>query len=562
MARLTQNSVKVRRHAILRAFATAALTLAAFLAGCAGCASRAGRLNIVPQTMTPADTTGGHHPERAVRRAGNAPLRPLFAPDTLIGFQPGTGDSSRRFLGRLRDGYTADTLNIILLGDNRPGFRMTRLHSDMAIIRKGLSPNPLRFGRALIQIPIAFVKGMVPDLGLLRDIPPAIRGMPTWGREHQVLTAIMAKLDTLKTQKKLVAAAINTGDLVYDGQNPAHWERFLRIHQPLYSRVPYFAVAGNHEKTWTVNGLANWRTATGLPIAGDRMYYCFDSADGWVRFIALDSNPITMPGVHWSKEVQVNYSKEEVDWLTARLKEHRGPSFVFIHSPPFSAGYHRMEWDMDPIMQSRRDQIVRAMKEGGISVLAGGHEHDYERALLTFPDGSVLIAIVQGGAGAPLHPLPPPAEAARLFSTYKIAGGTIKPENVYTGVINNFTFLQLWFGGGELQTYAVYKDASVKLVDQVNIDLRRYGKPKIDQHKMVVAPTGSAAPSTMEAKEKAGISSKADTTAASQRIEKGKPPGKKTPVRPASRKRTVRRPSAAKPATQQPATPPPATHTH
>jgi hypothetical protein len=34
----------------------------------------------------------------------------------------GHGDLALRFLGRLRDGFTADTLNIILLGDNRPGF--------------------------------------------------------------------------------------------------------------------------------------------------------------------------------------------------------------------------------------------------------------------------------------------------------------------------------------------------------------------------------------------------------------------------------------------------------
>ena len=502
----------------------ALLALAALLACCGGCA-HVGQLNLVPQTMTPADTTGGHHPELATRHS--APLRALFGPDTVIGFKPGTGDSARRYLGRLRGGYTADTLNIILVGDNRPGFRMTRLNSQMAVIRQGLSLNPVRIGKALITLPYALFKALVPDLGLLRDAPDMIRDMPTWGREHQVLNAVLAKVDTLKTQHKSVAAVINTGDLVYDGRNPAHWQRFLRIHQPLYSRVPYFAVAGNHEKTWTVEGLANWRVAMGLPVAGDRMYYCFDSADGWVRFVALDSNPITMPGVHWSKDVQIKYSQEEVDWLTARLKEHRGPSFVFIHSPPFSAGYHRMEWDMDPVMRDRRDQIVRAMHEGGISVLAGGHEHDYERALLTFPDGSVLIAIVQGGAGAPLHPLPPPAEAARLFSLYKSAGGTIKPENVYTGVINNYTFLQLWFGGGELQTYAVYKDASVKLVDQLSIDLKRYGTPKIDQHKVVVAPTARAAPSSMEAKGRHGIAAKSDTTAASRRIETQRPPGKK-----------------------------------
>ena len=509
----------------LAAGAVGVLALVALVAFCGGCASHFGRLNIQPQTMTPADTTGGHHPELATRHS--APLHALFGPDTVMGFKPGTGDSARRYLGRLRNGFTADTLNIILVGDNRPGYRMSRLNSEVAVIRKGLSLNPVRIVKALVTIPYAIVKGLYPDLGLITDIPMLVRGMPTHGREHQVLGAILAKVDSLKTQNKTVAAVINTGDLVYDGQIPAHWERFLRIHQPLYSRIPYFAVAGNHEKTWTVNGLANWRVATGLPIAGDRMYYCFDSADGWVRFVALDSNPITMPGVHWSKEVQETYSKEEVDWLTARLKEHRGPSFVFIHSPPFSAGYHRMEWEMDSVMVRRRDQIVKAMHEGGISILAGGHEHDYERALMTFPDGSVLIAIVQGGAGAPLHPLPPPAEAARLFSMYKSAGGTIKPENVYTAVINNFSFLQLWFGGGELQTYAVYKDASVKLVDQLSIDLKRYGKPKIDQYKVVVAPTAKAAPSSMEAKASHGIAMKADTTSASRRLETQRPPGKR-----------------------------------
>lgn len=501
--------------------AAASLALAALLTGC----SHVGRLQIVPQTLTPADTTGGHHPELSTFHT--AQLNPLFGPDTLIGFQPGTGDSARRYLGRLRDGYTADTLNIILLGDNRPGLRMTRLAPQIVTIRQGLSPNPVKIAKALITIPYAFVKGMFPDLGLLRDIPPMVTGMPTWGREHQVLNAILAKVDTVKTQKRVVAAVINSGDLVYDGRNPAQWERFLRIVHPLSSRVPYFAVAGNHEKSWTVDGIANWRTATGLPIAGDRMYYCFDTADGWVRFIALDSNPITMPGVHWSHEVQVKYSKEEVDWLTERLKEHHGPSFVFMHSPPFSAGYHRMDWEMDPLMRARRDQIVNAMHEGGISILASGHEHDYERALLTWPDGSVLIAIVSGGGGAPLHPLPPPAEAARLFSTYKSGGGSIKPENVYTAEINNFSFLRLWFGGGDLQTFAVSKNGSTKLVDQVSIDLKRYGIPKIDQHKVPVAPTGPVHPSSMETKAKQGVAMKADTTAASERIQTQPPPGKK-----------------------------------
>jgi hypothetical protein len=141
--------------------------------------------------------------------------------------------------------------------------------------------------------------------------------------------------------------------------------------------------------------------------------------------------------------------------------------------------------------------------------------------------------------------LPPPAEAARLFSQSHVqGGGTIKPENVYTAVINNFTYMQLWFGGGALQTFAVYKDGTVKMVDQVEIDLKRYGKPKIDQNKIVVAPTARSAPSTMEAKASHGLAAaKSDTTSASRRLETQRPPGKKSRVVPA-RKTGARRSTA------------------
>jgi len=195
-----------------------------------------------------------------------------------------------------------------------------------------------------------------------------------------------------------------------------------------------------------------------------------------------------------------------------------------------------MDWEMDDVMRERRNQSVKAMHEGGISVLVGGHEHDYERALLTWSDGQVLIAMVQGGAGAPLHPLQPPAQSAAIIASSSTPpGAKIEPKNVYTAMINNFTLLKLWFGGGELQTYAVQKDGSVKLADLVKIDLERFGKPKIDQYKVVVQPTSRVQASGMEARDKAGVTAKSDTTAASRRLETSRAPGKKKPgLRPAS----------------------------
>ena len=101
------------------------LTAAAviLLAGC----GHVGRLQNVGHTVSPAPADSTDREEGGRRRL-RTPLRPLFG-DTLIGLAPGTADSSIRFLGRLRDGYTADTLNIILCGDNRPGYRLSRLAS-------------------------------------------------------------------------------------------------------------------------------------------------------------------------------------------------------------------------------------------------------------------------------------------------------------------------------------------------------------------------------------------------------------------------------------------------
>jgi hypothetical protein len=240
-----------------------------------------------------------------------------------------------------------------------------------------------------------------------------------------------------------------------------------------------------------------------------------------VRFIALDSNPIVDTRGRWTREVEVKYSDEEFTWLVARVKEHNGPVLVMMHHPPFSVSQHRMEWQRDSVLIERRERMVKALHESGIAVLASGHEHSYQRALLTWPD-AVLIAIVTAGGGAPLHTIPPPAESARLMSEYKVAGSVVKPENVFTSQVFNFSHLRFWFGGGSLYTYSVDDKSKATLIDNVQIDLKRYGIPKIDQRKLIVAPSKGPtavmrpAPTTDAA---------ADSIAASKRL-LAKPPPK------------------------------------
>src|SRR5262249_10416122 len=272
------------------------------------------------------------------------------------------------------------------------------------------------------------------------------------------------------------------------------------------------------------------------PVGSDRLYYCFDSADGWVRFIALDTNPIVDPQNRWSPEVHVKYSKEQFDWLVARVREHRGPGVIMMHHPPFSAGFHREEWRYAQVMRDRRAEMVRALHETGISVIASGHEHAYERALLTWQD-AVLVVIATGGAGAPLTALPPPAASADLFSSYEVAGGHISKDNVLTDVVFHYCLLRLWFGGGELYTYAVHNEASTQQIDKVQIDLKRYGIPKIDQKKMPLPEAPGPKEKKKEGEKPVAAATsakeiaKADTSAATKRILNQPPPSKKKPTK-------------------------------
>jgi hypothetical protein len=207
-----------------------------------------------------------------------------------------------------------------------------------------------------------------------------------------------------------------------------------------------------------------------------------------------------------------------------------------MHHPPFSSGFHRVEWQSDAVLQERRERMVRALKEQGIGILASGHEHDYERALMTWPD-AVLINIVTGGAGSPLHVIPPPAESAKLFGEYNVAGGVFKPENVSTGQFFHFIHLRLWFGGGEFTTYEVEPKGGVRLADHVQVDLKRYGVPKIDQHKIPLPPEPLKQPPPMEENKAAKkISSQAgvDSVSSAAKTVKSTPaPSRaKTQVRP------------------------------
>ncbi|MEP7029103.1 MAG: hypothetical protein ABI960_10945, partial [Candidatus Eisenbacteria bacterium] len=275
--------------------------------------------------------------------------------------------------------------------------------------------------------------------------------------------------------------------------------------------------------------------------------------DGWVRFIALDSNPMTDEAHLWSRADEIAATNEQFDWLAERLKEHNGPAIVLMHHPPFSVGFHRMAWQADSVLYNRRETMVKALREAGLSVLVAGHEHNYQRALLTSGD-AVLVCIVSGGAGSPLHQIATGAEAARIFSLYQVPGGEFKPENVVSAVVFNYTHMRIWYGGGELFTYAVDAAGKDRLIDHLAIDLKRFGNPQIDQDKMPIpAQSGPKGASQPAARPPAAAP---DTTRGVKPVVK--PSSKRTTVRP---KQKIPAPAKQPPKAMPPPTKPDSSHT-
>jgi hypothetical protein len=104
----------------------------------------------------------------------------------------------------------------------------------------------------------------------------------------------------------------------------------------------------------------------------------------------------------------------------------------------------------------------------------------------------------------------------------------------------NYCHVRLWFGGGDLQTYAVDQNSNSTLIDEVKIDLNRYGVPKIDQHKVPIPPAKGPAetPKPVAAMPVTGatpaVVAKGDSTTASGRLLTRPAPAAKRKTTPAA----------------------------
>lgn len=220
------------------------------------------------------------------------------------------------------------------------------------------------------------------------------------------------------------------GDLVDDGLKKDQWiQEFFSSMNPLFSRVPFYPVLGNHERD-----SAHYYRYMELP--PPEYYYSFEY--GNAMFFMIDSNK------------KVDPQSEQYLWLEAQLKDLQrlrlaGESktvwtFVSYHHPSYSSD----EDDYGNLWKGKStwgDLKIRPLCElfdkYGIDIVWNGHIHSYER---TWPirggkavqDNAPVYMITGGGGGGleqagPIRPgFQNNVKRGHHFVYVSINGGTLE----------------------------------------------------------------------------------------------------------------------------------------
>ncbi|MBL4634294.1 MAG: metallophosphoesterase family protein [Kofleriaceae bacterium] len=196
---------------------------------------------------------------------------------------------------------------------------------------------------------------------------------------HRIHAQIVSAL-----QAELIDFVIVTGDLVLRGSDEADWQRFFAVAQPLLARLPFYPVAGNHDRGSSGDEARRmkeifvmWPGPTNRPAGGH--WHSFEQSG--VHFVMLDSN-------HYR-------NSDQLAWLEKDLKSarKRGVRAIFaaVHAGPYSRGLHRGN-------SYAEEHYAPLLRKYGVSILFSGHDHLYQRG-----EVAGLPYMVSGGGGAPLY---------------------------------------------------------------------------------------------------------------------------------------------------------------
>jgi hypothetical protein len=344
----------------------------------------------------------------------------------------GTTDAAHHYLGALEPQPGADSLIVLIGGDNRPGQR-TRSHPTLwRAVRKMSLANPYKLGRGLLALPVFLVAAIVPTLDGPRDLLALCTHVWTGGAEVRVLKSMSALFPA--------DLVLSSGDLVTYGDRGKLWEIFVARFGPLRARAPFLAAPGNHESMADPTGRANWASAMGAPARDRGFWYAFDAPEADARFVFLDTNALLD-----SREGEVAALAEaQLAWADSVLATGPRRRIIILHHGLLSGGHYRDVWNSnhpESVSAQRRVRLLEMCAARNVTAVIAGHEHLYQRAYLKTPGGG-FWHITSAGAGSPLYALDRGARDVELAKPLP-AGLSVVPASVNSRSVFHFCRLIL-----------------------------------------------------------------------------------------------------------------------
>ncbi len=184
---------------------------------------------------------------------------------------------------------------------------------------------------------------------------------------------------------------IHSGDIVGDGTKKEQWtDHFLKPAHGLMSRVPVFAILGNHDQDD-----ANYYRYICNPEPEHRYTFVYGNA----QFFMIDTKRSVEPG------------SDQHQWLERELEKSKATwKFAVHHFAPYSSDENDYG-DTWKEQSARGDLSLRPLvhlyEKYGLDICFFGHIHDYER---TWPirDGKIdpnrgVVYVQMGGSGGGLE---------------------------------------------------------------------------------------------------------------------------------------------------------------
>ncbi len=222
---------------------------------------------------------------------------------------------------------------------------------------------------------------------------------------------------------------INSGDLVYDGDQESVWDSeffnqsFTNINA-LLANLPYLTAMGNHE------GQGNlFEKYFPYPMfMNGRYYYSFDY--GPVHVTVID------------QETDYSQGSTQYNWIVNDLSSSNKPwKIAVFHKPGWSAGGHSNSSTVQNTLQPLFEQ-------NQVSLAINGHNHYYSRAVV-----NDVHHITTGGGGAPLY---------SPDSSYPNIVTTDESNHYCKIVINNNTlhFYAIRKNGTEIENFEIQNNTT------------------------------------------------------------------------------------------------------